>query len=389
MGPRALAATAAVAVLGAAGAAQSYEQLTTTRGRGSPYATVLQVRGGLLGSLAGSEDPAVGLDDQLGWDGFVYYRQDRFADRESTLDVYAGRDGAYLGVTEGTLIGEGTQTRLEVSTRYFPFYREGFYRDGDFIPTGRYEGWDWGPQFSAAHMLAEGLRLEVAGFYRGMSFDANENTAPNYVIPDDFNAWGARVFLEQSTLEFDRLDGRPRQGFVLTLIGEREVNDSDREFGTIGVFQSRLPSGLWRGRGRLEWYFPQTTSTTWDLLLNAQLTDELDRVYNYDAQKPQGNFWIDGTLGFRIDVGSAFAVRPFGQVQFVRILDESGVSSDSETFFGGGLNAVCDIGDAMSVLGEYSYLSNESRPPVSTSEDTFGEHRFFLGLELRFGAEQR
>ena len=46
--------------------------------------------------------------------------------------AYAGRDGAYFGVAEGELLGQETQSRLEIFGRYFPFYREGFYIDDDY-----------------------------------------------------------------------------------------------------------------------------------------------------------------------------------------------------------------------------------------------------------------
>ena len=97
---------------------------------------------------------------------------------------------------------------------------------------------------------------------------------------------GGRAFLEQTNLVLNRLTGRAQQGFLLTLVGEREQNDSDRQFGTVGVFETRLPSGFWRGRGHLEWYLPQSDSMTWEIAVDGSLTDKKDRVYNYDAQKP-------------------------------------------------------------------------------------------------------
>ncbi|MEM7199599.1 MAG: hypothetical protein AAF628_04995 [Planctomycetota bacterium] len=368
--------------------AQTYADLTTVRGRPSAWGQVLQVRAGVLGSLAGEEDPAIGLDDEIGWDGHVYYRQQRFADRQATLDAYAGRDGAYLGVSEGELVGQDTQSRLELTVRYFPFYREGFYRDGDFVPTGRYEGLDYGAQLTFARELSEGLRMEFGPFFRRMTFDRNEDTPVNYVTPDDFSAYGVRAFLEHGTLVLDRVTGRPRDGFVLTLVGEREQNDASRRFGTVGIFETDLPSGLWRGRGHLEWYYQQSSLATWGLRVDGQISDEKDRVYNYDAQKPQGHLWVDGQLGLRLDFGQALAVEPFAQLQFLRIVDEAGLGTDQETFFGGGVNARFDFGDGLSLVGEYSFLENESRPPVSVTDDTFGEHRFFFGLEVRFAGQR-
>ena len=44
-----------------------------------------------------------------------------------------------------------------------------------------------------------------------------------------------------------------------------------------------------------------------------------------------------------------------------------------------------DLGDNLSVLGDYSYLNNANRPSTSYEEDITGEQQFFAGLELRFG----
>ena len=42
------------------------------------------------------------------------------------------------------------------------------------------------------------------------------------------------------------------------------------------------------------------------------------------------------------------------------------------------------FGAGMALVASYSYLSNPSRPPVSFSEDTFGEHQFFVGMDVSF-----
>ncbi len=369
--------------------AQSYDDLMMVRARPERFASVLQVRAGALGSLADDEDTQVGLENEIGWDGHLYFRTGGVGGREAELKVYAGRDGAYLSVLEGTLLGGETQTRIELNARYFPFYREGFYRSGDFIPTGRYEGDDWGAAVLFAREVQEGLRMEVGPFFRSYSFDRNDATAVNYLEPDDFTAYGARLYLEHNILELDRLTGRPRVGFILTLAGEYEKNDSDRRFGTQSIYESTLPSGVWRGRGHLEWYFPVAQSATWEVRVDGQITDDKDRVHNFDAQKPPGHLWVDGEIRLRLDLGNAIALTPFAKGQLVRLPDEAGVGTDQETFFGGGLDAVVDFGDMLSLIGHYSYLGNESRPPVSTSDDTFGEHRFFVGIEARFGAQRQ
>ena len=373
----------------ATAAAQSYDDLTTVRGRPQQFGSVLQLRAGILGSVASDPDETIGREDETGWDGHAYFHRDRLGNSSAQIDAYLGRDGAYLGVLEGELLGQETQSRLEVTARYFPFYREGFYRDDQFVPTGRYEGDDYGIALSVAREVSEGMRFEPQVFYRRYDFSTNDQTPVNYVIPDDFNGYGARMYLEQSSMVLNRLTGRPQQGFLLTLVGEREQNDSDRQFGVLGVFETRLPSGFWRGRGHLELYLPQSESMTWEVVGNGQWTDDQDRVYNYDAQKPIGSIWADGELRLRFDLGLSLWAAPFGKLQWVRTLDESGFSNSSDFFYGGGANLGYEIGDNFSLLGEYSYLTNESREPVSTSKDTFGEHRFFAGVEVRFGAQRK
>ena len=53
------------------------------------------------------------------------------------------------------------------------------------------------------------------------------------------------------------------------------------------------------------------------------------------------------------------------------------------------LRNVChSSADNFSIIADYSYLSNESREPVSISDDTYGEHRLFLGMEVRFASQR-
>ena len=366
--------------------AQSYRDLTFVRGRPSAYSSVLQARAGVLAGFPSDETPAIGLEDKVGWDGHVYYHQDRFGERQAVLDAYAGRDGAYFGVVEGELLGQETQSRLELTARYFPFYREGFYRGDHFIPTGRYEGFDYGARLTVAREVAENVRFETGGFYRRMTFDRNEDTAINFSIPDDYNAYGGVLLLEHNTLVLDRVTGRPDHGFILTAGVEREWNNSSALVGIPGVFASKLPSAVWRGRGHLEWYLAQSQTTTWEVEIDGSISDDEDRVYNSDAQKPIGHLWVDGSLGFRVELGLAFWVTPYGKAQFVKVLQDSGVGSQDELFFGGGVAAGYEAADNISILFDYSFLSNESREPISATEDTFGEHQLFLGLEARFGA---
>ena len=58
-------------------------------------------------------------------------------------------------------------------------------------------------------------------------------------------------------------------------------------------------------------------------------------------------------------------------------------------FFGGGAEMWLNFSDALSLNAWYSYLNNESRPPVSTTEDVYGEHMFFVGMVLRFTGVRR
>lgn len=384
-----IAALAALAVAAGVLRAQSYDELTFLRDRPSPYASVIQLQAGVLAGFASSSDEDIGLEDEIGWDAHGYLKQDRFGDRDAVLEAYAGRDGAYFGVLEGGLLGQETQSRLELQMRYFPFYREGFYRSDDFVPTGRYEGMDWGVSLSVAKEVAESLRFEAGPFYRHYSFDRNSDTAPNFIVPDNYNAWGARAFLEHNTVVLDRVTGRPDHGFIATVGIEREQNDSDQTFGEVGVSESRLPSGVWRGRGHLEWYLPQSKTGTWEIEVDGAITDKEDRVYIYDAQKPIGHIWVDANLRFRFELDLSLWVSPYLKGQFIKILSEDTVTSDQEFFFGGGLAAGYQIGDEIEALLDYSYLSNESREPVSASKDTFGEHQLFVGLQVRFGAARK
>jgi hypothetical protein len=369
--------------------AQSYRDLTLTRNRPSPYTNLLQLRAGLLGGLADDEDESIGYADKLGVDGSVYWRTDSLGEqRSNVLEVYGGRDGFYLGAKDNLLLGQGNQTRLELFGRLWPFYREGYYQDDDFIPTGRYEGKDYGAALSLGHEIDQGMRLEAGAFYKHYGFDGNDDTSVDFTIPDDFNAYGIRTSLEHSTLQLDRVTGWPEAGFLFTVMLEIERNDSNARFGTVGVYESSLPSVLWRGLGHVEWYFPQSDTGVIEIEADGSWSDDEDRVYNNDAQKPIGNLWIDGEVRYRFEFGDALALAPLAKGQWLRLLDQNGAGNDQHFFFGGGLNLRWDFGDALSLLADYSYLTNESREPISTSEDTFGEHRFFIGMEVRFGAER-
>lgn len=368
-------------------AAQTFDDLSLVRDRPSPYASLLQIKAGMIGSRASPEVPAVGLEDEIGWDGHVYYRA--ISGGSGTgLEAYAGRDGALLGLRDGNMLAGENTSRLELKTRYFPFYREGYYEGSRFTPTGRYEGKDYEAYLGFGRPADEALLFELGGFWRRNTFDRNQDTAASYVIPDDYNAYGLRLFAEHDTLVMDRNRGVPREGFLLTALAEREWNDSDRVFGFTG-FQSELPSAVWRGRGHLEWYFPGSDAATWVVWLDGALLDKTDRVQSYDAQRPLGNLWGDGQLRLRWFLGDSIVLTPFAQVQFSRLRGPEFTTNDKKWFFGGGLEADVLFGESVSLNFWYSFLDNESRPPVSVSRDLHGEHMFFAGMVLRFGAARR
>jgi len=359
----------------------------TVRNQPYPWASVFQVRAGLRGGVPEDKDVSVGLEDDTSFDGHLYWRARRIGDR-TDMDAYLGRDGAYLGLVDSAVVGDGTSSRLELSTRYYPFWREGYYRGDSFVPTGRYEGQDYEARLGFAQTAGEDMLIELGPFYRRYTFDANEQTAASYVVPDGFNAYGVRLTAEQSTLQLSNANGRPEQGFIMTIVAEREQNDSKGAFGVPGVWEGELPSGVWRGNAHLEWYFPSSQWTFWELVFDGRLSDREDRIANYEAQRAPGHLTVDAELRFRMDWGSA-AITPFAKGQFLRIAEEAGVGSDQKVFFGGGLDFRWDFGDAFTFVTEYSYLNNEFREPIGIDIDQYGEHMFFVGAEIRFGGQRR
>jgi len=378
-------------VVAGALSAQSFDELSTVRNPQQAYSSLFQVKAGVIGAHASSTDKAVGLDDHLGWDGSLYYHTDTFSGSTGVLDAYAGRDGAYIGARNAHVAGKETMTRLELKARYFAFYREGAYRQHNFVPTGRYEGRDYEAYLGFGRMAAQDLFVEVGPFYRRNSFSSNDDTEPSFTIPDDFNAYGARIFLEHNTVQMDRQAGVPRQGFVLTLVGEQEWNDSAKLWGAdTGAGPSfEMPSAVRRAHGRMEWYVPQSDATTWQIFVDGSLSSRRDRVYNYDAQRPQGSLWLDGQLRLRWQLGDHASLAPFFNLQYVHIESESGAGTDTKTFIGAGAEGWLHFSDTVSLNAWYSYLDNESRPPVSSSRDLHGQHMFFAGMVLRFGAMRR
>lgn len=366
-------------------AAQTYDEMNMVRNRLYPSDKMVQIKAGLLAATPAKTDRTVGLDDELGWDGHLYYRGDSLTGRTGKTEAYVGRDGALLSMRDGSLVGGENISRLELKTRYFPHYREGFYRGKSFVPVGRYDGNDYEAYLGFGRPAAPDLTLELGTFYRKSTFGRTQETAVNYVIPGDYEAYGIRLFAEQSTLQLDRVRGVPHDGFQLTAMVEQEWNSSNGAFGVTGGFQSELPKAVWRAKGHLEWYIPGSDTITWLVWADAQMTDEQDRVVNYDAQRPLGNLWVDGYLKMRWWMGTTVVLTPFFQGQFTRILDESGVNQDDKFFAGGGVELDLLISKQVTFNFWYSFLDNESRPPVSVTSDNHGQHMFFAGVVMHFG----
>lgn len=366
--------------------APSYRDFEVVRNRPWPYVSALTVRAGLAGVIAADENKSIGREDDFAPDGFVWYRTDQFTSNQSNLDAYVGRDGAIVSIVQEELT-EGSSGRLEIGARYFPFYREGYYRGDDWVPTGQYDSMDYGAYLGFSTAVGEGATLEIGPFYRRYEFDRSDLTGPGYAIPEDFNAYGARLYFEQSTLQIDPQRSLPYSGFLATLRGEYERNDSNETFGT-ALWATRLPTAFWRGLLHLEWYFPTEGSSVWELRVDGEINDDKDRIHIYDAQKPIGEYWGDATVGYRLELARGLYLTPFGQLQYTKTADESGLGSGDDFWFGGGARFRFDLSDQITVLGDYSYLNNANRPSISYDQDVFGEHQFFVGAEVRFGASK-
>ncbi|MBL9075929.1 MAG: hypothetical protein JNL08_00415 [Planctomycetes bacterium] len=379
----------ALACAGAALPCQTFADFVDSRNPVRPYASVLEVEGGAIGTTAERANPATGLDDEISWDGRVYYRDESFGTRRGTLEAYAGRDGLFAAFTDGKMVGDDTLTRFEFRGRPWQFYRDGFYDGDDYRANGFYEGSDYEGYIGFGREAQPGLYIEIGPFYRGLSFGRSDLPSPaDFRPPEDYNAYGGRLYLEQNSVQLDRRRGTPRDGFMLTAIGEREWNDSA---GGIGrpLNETTLPSAVWRVRGRLEWYIPSSDDATWEVFAYGGWQDEKDRVQNFEAQRPVGNQWVDAQLRFRLHLGESMTVTPFAQGQFSRVLEETGESSTKDFFFGGGVETWIHFSEVISLHGWYSYLDNENRPSVRIDEDVHGQHMFYLGMVVRIGATRR
>jgi hypothetical protein len=224
-----LAASVGVPLIG-----QSFSDFVDARNPAVPYASVFQVELGAIGTMAKDEDPTVGLDDDFSWDARVWYRDEAFRSRRGTLEAYAGRDGLFGAYTDGKMVGDDTVTRFELRARPWQFYRDGFYRGDNLVPNGFYEGSDYEGYIGFGREAQQGLFVELGPFYKKCDFRRSDLTPSTFTLPDDFSAYGGRLYIEQSTVQMDRRRGMPRDGYVFTLTGEREWNDSPGDLGANG-----------------------------------------------------------------------------------------------------------------------------------------------------------
>lgn len=370
-------------------AAQSFADMIEQRKSAQPFAKVLQIEAGAIGTEPDDGNVETGLDRDVSWDARVWYRNEAFGSRRGTLEAYAGRDGLFAGFQDGKLVGDDTVTRIEFRGRPWVFYRDAFYRDDQLVPNGLYDGRDW-EGYIGFGKETQGLYIELGPYYRKLDFQRSDLTAApsQFTIPDGFNAYGLRAYLEQSTLQFDRRRGSVREGYALSLCGEREWNDSQGEFGS-AAFLTELPSSVWRLRGRLDWYIPATESICWEVFASGGWHDEKDRLQNTDGSRPLGNQWGDVQVRLRFDLGQSFSLAPFVQGQFSRTLAEDGFGSDKNLFYGGGAEFYLHLADPLSLHGWYSYLDNENRPSIRIDEDLRGQHMFYLGMVLRLSSTRR
>ena len=358
---------AAVAVLAfaASASAQTYYDFLEQRNVPHPFASLFQIEAGAIGTDAKDHDP-----DDTGDNAEV-----------------RGRDGIFASLHDSKLIGDETVTRFELRARPWMFYRDGFYDDGELRKNGFYEGSDY-EGYVGFGRAQDGLYVELGPYYRRHDFSRSNLTPVTFTIPDDFAAYGARLYLEQAMINYDRRRGAPRDGYALSLVGEREWNDSKDPFGT-DQYSTELPRAVWRLRGRLDWYIPASDSICWEVFASGGWHDEKDRLQNTEGQRPLGSQWGDVQLRLRFHLGQSLTITPFAHGQYSRVVDETGFDSTKDFFFGGGVESYWHLGDSISLHGWYSYLDNENRPSIRIDRDVHGEHMFYLGMVVRFASTRR
>lgn len=364
--------------------APSYKDLTIVRNRTWSKTDFLEFRAGAqAGFPAGGKSTARSAEDAMAFDGHVYWRKSQAFGRQGRFELYAGRDGAYVGLTEGDPRQSSGYSRIELFGRQWgQFVREGFYQSDDFVPVGQYKMKDWKARMSFATRFAETLRGEIGGFYGKNSFTRYKRTASSYRIPSNYSAYGVSALIEDNKIQLDPSSSLPSEGALLSVWVEREWNNSNDLFGITGR-ESALPSAVVRGGGHLEWYFPYTNSGTWVLEADAGVAPKDDRIWIYDASKPIGQIFVDARIGYRLMLTDTLSIIPGVRAQWIRLADEFNTKKETELFFGGQVEFRADFSESLALSLEYSYLSNESREPVLFHDDSIGEHRLWLGFEFR------
>ncbi|PIE25617.1 MAG: hypothetical protein CSA62_00775 [Planctomycetota bacterium] len=361
----------------------NFYDLTTVRNRTWAKDTWAEVRVGGLMNLPESENKARFTTEETLPFGSVYYRQRSAFGQESRLDGYVGVDGIYGSITEGDPAKDARYSRIEFEAKQWASYhREGFYDGDDFVPTAIYERNYWKGRLSFAMQFTESIKGEAGPFFGQNRFDRNKQTPSGYKLPDGHNAYGFHFRAEDNTLQYDPRTLLPMAGYIATIWGEREWNDSSGDLGFGGRLRE-LPKSLWRAGAHLELYVPYTHTGAFIFQADGGWCAEDDYLYMHDAGKPIGEIWVDLRLDYRQLFGSFLSVTPGIRGQWVRLHDEFFGKSKNKFFFGFQLEARVDFSESWGISAEYSYLQNASREAFSVDEDKLGEHRVFVGVEFR------
>jgi len=381
------------ALAGLAGSLGAQDVLDLTEVRNPPRFTSTMgfLRLGYLAGVPSGEDKDRGKELDHFPDASLYYVTDSLFGKEANLLAYGGREGFYLATGQPAFDLKGVRTRLELWYRPWSFYREGHYSGDEFLPTHRYQGYDYRSRLGILFPLHPSGQLfaEAAGYWGRNEFRRSSQTPEprdQYTVPEGYQVAGARLSLESGKVLYDRYTALPNGGGVLTLWGERETNDSTEFFGTPG-WQSKLPANNWRAGGRLSLYHQLAEGEVLEVSGSGRYYDETDRVAIYDASKPIGIASVTLHAGYRYHLAESFYVMPFVSGQFIRHAGEFGLGERDRYFLGGGLSARWALSKALNLYLDYSYLQNESREPVGIKEDRLSEHRIAAGLELVFGVK--
>lgn len=362
----------------------TYNDLTVVRNRRWAKTDFFEVRAGLMGIMPSGEDATRFAEKDYNLQGQAYYRSSKPFGREGRLEVYAGRDGAYASLVDGNPDAPNKgYSRIEIHGRpWGAFQREGFYDGDNFQAVGFYRMKDWRVKASFATNFAKGLKGEAGAFYGHNSFSRSSQTAPGFTIPPGFKVYGFNAHIEDNGIQIDQQSHLPQKGALFSIWIEREWNDNNDAFGTLGN-ETSLPAAVMRGGGHMEYYAPYTTNGTWVLSADAAMAAEDDRIFINDAGKPIGKMWVDGRIDYRLLLGDHLTLTPGFRAQWVKVAGQFGTGTDTKFFFGGQVELRYDFAESFALTAEYSYLSNESRSPISFTKDGLGEHRFFIGFEFR------